>query len=114
MTPYLISTLILMWSNRALKIGPGGVLSCVTHGSEADGSPRGANKNQAGRTRPRRRKKNSKESVKPKLTEVLRRENLSLTSISLDVLSCGTCSDRRKRRPNMGHTCEIQGEVGMG
>ena len=32
MTPYLVSTLILMWSNRVLKIGPGGVLSCVTYG----------------------------------------------------------------------------------
>ena len=24
-------TFVLLWSNRALKIGPGGVLSCVTH-----------------------------------------------------------------------------------
>ena len=30
--PCLISTLILMCSNRALKIGPGGVVSCVTYG----------------------------------------------------------------------------------
>ena len=32
-TPCLISALILMWSKRAMKIGPGCVLSCLTYGS---------------------------------------------------------------------------------
>ena len=33
MTPCSGPTPSLMWSNRALKTGPGGVLSCVTYGS---------------------------------------------------------------------------------
>ena len=32
-TPCSGPTNVLMWTNRALKIGPGGVLSCATYGN---------------------------------------------------------------------------------